>query len=164
MSDIHPILSPPPKRRVSPIKVLLFVVLVISSVAVGYASRRTNSTDPNNQLLTSELNSRLTPAQSKLQVLSEETRTLQSYLPDRVRDVASRAADLQQIPVNPEMIVNMGREVAASAAGTMSFEAEKLASEAAQSMTDFIYKNTIEKVIHYLILALPESRQKDYPQ
>jgi len=46
----------------------------------------------------------------------------------------------------------------------MSFEAEKLASEAAQSMTDFIYKNTIEKVIHYLILALPESRQKDYPQ
>jgi hypothetical protein len=29
-------------------------------------------------------------------------------------------------------------------------------------VTDYIYKNTIERLIRNLILALPENRQKEY--
>ncbi len=144
MADIHPIADPPARPPISPVKGVLFVVLAVSSLVVGYVSRQNKIAD------------------SQLQVLGEETRTFESYLPDEVRDVASRAAGLQQIPADPELILDTGRELAASAAGKMSIEAEKVASQAAQTVTDFIYKNTIERLIHNLILALPENRQKEY--
>jgi hypothetical protein len=145
MSDIHPIVDTPTKPPISPVKGVLFVALVIASLAVGYVSRGSRVSDSN------------------IQVLGEETRTLQSYLPDGVRDVASRAAGLEkQIPADPHAILDTGRELAASAAGKMSIEAEKAASQAAQTVTDYIYKNTIERLIRNLILALPENRQKEY--
>ena len=145
MTDIHPIVDAPSKPPISPVKGVLFAALVVASLVVGYASRGSRTTDPNSL------------------VLGEETRTLQSYLPHEVRDVASRAAGLEkQIPADPHEILNTGRDLAASAAGKMSIEAEKAASQAAQTVTDYIYKNTIERLINNLILALPENRQKEY--
>ena len=148
MTDIHPIVPDPPKIALSPIKVVVFVIIVIGIIVFGVFTRTKTRENNNNKL-----------------VLGEETQTLESYLPDGLKEsIASASANKNA--VRPEMLFQTGKELVASQAERLASQAgeqvEKVASGAAKNVTDFIYKNTIERIIDTLIFSLPQERQERY--
>lgn len=148
MTEIHPIVPDPPTIELSPLKVVVFMVIVFGILVFGFIKRTRPST------LTSES-----------LVLGETTQTLESYLPNRLKDsVASVSA--QKNLVKPEMLLQTGKDLVASEAEKLASQAgeqvEKVASGAAKNVTDFIYKNTIERIIDTLIYSLPQERQERY--
>jgi hypothetical protein len=148
MTDIHPIVPDPPKIALSPVKVVVFVIIVIGIIVFGVFTRTKTRENNNNKL-----------------VLGEETQTLESYLPDGLKEsIASASANKNA--VRPEMLFQTGKELVASQAERLASQAgeqvEKVASGAAKNVTDFIYKNTIERIIDTLIFSLPQERQERY--
>lgn len=148
MTDIHPIVPDPPKIALSPVKVVVFVIIVIGIIVFGVFTRTKTRETNNNKL-----------------VLGEETQTLESYLPDGLKEsIASASANKNA--VRPEMLFQTGKELVASQAERLASQAgeqvEKVASGAAKNVTDFIYKNTIERIIDTLIFSLPQERQERY--
>ena len=148
MTDIHPIVPDPPKIALSPVKVVVFVIIVIGIIVFGVFTRTKTREKNDNKL-----------------VLGEETQTLESYLPDGLKEsIASASANKNA--VRPEMLFQTGKELVASQAERLASQAgeqvEKVASGAAKNVTDFIYKNTIERIIDTLIFSLPQERQERY--
>jgi predicted PurR-regulated permease PerM len=148
MTDIHPIVPDPPKIALSPVKVVVFVIIVIGIIVFGVFTRTKTRETNNNKL-----------------VLGEETQTLESYLPNGLKEsIASASANKNA--VRPEMLFQTGKELVASQAERLASQAgeqvEKVASGAAKNVTDFIYKNTIERIIDTLIFSLPQERQERY--
>lgn len=150
MTDIHPIVPDPPKIALSPVKVVVFIFIILGIVVFGIFARTKKEISDENK--------------SKL-VLGEETQTLESYLPDGLKEsIASASANKNA--VRPEMLFQTGKELVASQAERLASQAgeqvEKVASGAAKNVTDFIYKNTIERIIDTLIFSLPQERQERY--
>lgn len=150
MGDIHPLTPDPPKLHLSRIKLLVSAVILCGVVIFGYLAQ-----------------SGILPRRSteNTLVLGEDTRTLESYLPQDVADsLASVSA--HQSPVRPETLLLTGKEFVASGAARLASAAgsqvEHVASSAAHNITDFIYKNTVERIINTLIDSLPPERQQQY--
>ncbi|MBP6993651.1 hypothetical protein KBB12_00210 [Candidatus Woesebacteria bacterium] len=148
MTEIHPIVPDPPKIKLSPVKVVVFVVIILGILVFGFFKRTKTREQHNGKL-----------------VLGENTQTIESYLPDGLKDsVASVSA--QKNLVKPEMLFQTGKDLVASQAGKLASQAgeqvEKVASGAAKNVTDFVYKNTIERIIDTLIYSLPQERQERY--
>ncbi len=150
MVEIHPITPDPPQLHVSRLKLVAFVVIVVGVVVFGYVARdRTRRSD-------------VADAQT---VLGSDTRTIESYLPDTfTTSIASLSG--RQSPIRPESLLMTGKELVASGAARFASAAgsqvEQVASGAARNVTDFIYKNTIERIIDTLIHSLPPERQEQY--
>ena len=149
MTDIHPIVPDPPKIILSPVKVIVFIIILLGIVVFGFF---TKSRGRGNEVT------------SKF-ILGEETRTLESYLPNGLKDSIGSAAVKKNI-VNPEILFQTGKQLVASEAEKLASQAgsqvEKVASDAAKNVTDFVYKNTIERIIDTLIQSLPQERQERY--
>lgn len=136
MSDIHEL----PPEQTSPLrslKVVSFLLLCSAALLVGVFTdfKRKN------------------PSSSK--VLGEQVETVEGMLPQSVKNAAAKAT-------NKQLLLDTGHDLAASTASKLSIEAEKIASSAAQGVTNFIYENTIERMIKNLILTLPRDRQLQY--
>jgi len=147
MTDIHPIVPDPPRIELSPVKVVVFVVIIAGILLFGFLTR-----------------SRSNENQTK-QVLGEDTQTLESYLPDGLTTTIASASATKEF-VKPEVLFQTGKDLVASEAEKLASQAgeqvEKVASGAAKNVTDFIYKNTIERIIDTLIYSLPQERQNKY--
>lgn len=138
MSDIHEL----PPEQVSPLrslKVISFLLLCTAAVAVGVFTDRKNNSASSNK------------------VLGEQVETIEGTIPQSLKNAAAKAT-------NKQLLLDTGQNLAASTASKLSQEAEKIASNAAQSVTNFIYENTIERMIKNLILTLPRERQLQYQQ
>lgn len=150
MSEIHPIIPDPPSLHISRFKLAVSAVIVLGIVIFGSVSqmRRAPSTDTNGT-----------------RVLGTGTQTAESYLPDGVRDTVASLSS-KQSQVRPETLFLTGKELIASGAQRLASAAgtqiERASSDAAHNVTDFIYKNTIERVIETLIHSLPPDRQRQY--
>jgi len=142
MADIHPIPKDEPKR-ISPFKAIVFGIIIVGVLLFGLLQQIKYPQSNANQV-------------NLTQVLGENTQTLNTYIPD----------DIRQGKLNPESILATGQELASSAAGSFiqqaGQEADKVASETAKSVTDFVYKNSIERIIDSLIQSLPLDRQQRY--
>lgn len=96
-------------------------------------------------------------------VLGEETSSTTS---SSEADIADGFTLPDGTKVNPEGVFLTGRELVGSAASALASEAvsqtEKAASDAASNVTNFVYKNTIERIIDTLIKSLPEERRQQY--
>lgn len=147
MTDIHPIVPDPPKIELSPIKVVVFSVIIVGILVFGFLTRSKSNKN-----------------QTKL-VLGEETQTIESYLPDGITETIASASAKKEL-VKPEILFQTGKDLVASQAEKLASQAgeqvEKVASGAAKNVTDFIYKNTIERIIDTLIFSLPQERQERY--
>ncbi|MEI7652809.1 MAG: hypothetical protein WCJ70_00825 [bacterium] len=136
MSDIHEL----PPEQVSPLrslKVVSFLLLCTAAVAVGlFTDHKRKETSAN-------------------KVLGEQVETVEGMLPQSLKNAAAKAT-------NKQLLLDTGNNLAASTASRLSQEAEKIASNAAQGVTNFIYENTIERMIKNLILTLPRERQLQY--
>jgi hypothetical protein len=150
MTDIHPIVPDPPKIALSPIKVVVFLTILVGILVFGFFTKSKGRG-------VSEAGSTL--------VLGEGTRTLESYLPNGLKDSISSASAKKNL-VNPDLLFQTGKELVASQAEKLASQAgsqvEKVASDAAKNVTDFVYKNTIERIIDTLIQSLPQERQERY--
>lgn len=104
-------------------------------------------------------------SQSSLSVLGEDTQTLESYLPDTIKQPLTLIAT-KEAQVETATLFDAGKEMLSSEAAKLASHAgaqvEKVASDAAQNVTDFVYKNTIERIINTLIQSLPVERQQQY--
>jgi cbb3-type cytochrome oxidase subunit 3 len=149
MTDIHPIVPDPPKIVLSPVKVIVFIIILLGIVVFGFFTKS---------------RSRGNETASKF-ILGEGTQTLESYLPNGLKDSIGSAAVKKNI-VNPEILFQTGKQLVASEAEKLASQAgsqvEKVASDAAKNVTDFVYKNTIERIIDTLIQSLPQERQERY--
>lgn len=150
MTDIHPLVPDPPKLGLSPVKVVVFSIIIVGILVFGFLTRsKSKSLDANSAKL----------------VLGEDTQTLESYLPDDVASTIASASAKKDL-VKPEMLFQTGKDLVASQAEKLASQAgeqvEKVASGAAKNVTDFIYKNTIERIIDTLIFSLPQERQDKY--
>lgn len=150
MTDIHPIVPDPPQIHLSRIKVIVFVIIVAGILLFGYLTRSGRG-------LVSNANSKY--------VLGEDTRTIETYLPDGIKSSLA-SASAQKSLVQPQELLQTGRDLFASQAEKLASQAgsqvEKVASGAAKNVTDFVYKNTIERIIDTLIYSLPQERQQRY--
>lgn len=138
MSDIHEL----PPEHTSPLrslKVVSFLLLCTAAVAVGVFTDHKNK------------------GTSSSKVLGEQVETIEGALPQSLKNAAAKAT-------NKQLLLDTGQNLAASTASRLSQEAEKIASSAAQGVTNFIYENTIERLIKNLILTLPRERQLQYQQ
>ena len=136
MSDIHEL----PSEQVSPLrslKVVSFLLLCSAAVAVSLFTDYKHVDTSSNK------------------VLGEQVETVEGMLPQTLKNVAVKAT-------NKQLLINTGQHLAASTASRLSQEAEKIASNTAQGVTNFIYENTIERMIKNLILTLPRERQLQY--
>ncbi len=150
MTDIHPIVPDPPQIHLSRVKVVVFVIIIAGILLFGYLTRSGIKTKSN-------INGEY--------VLGEGTRTVETYLPDGVKSTLA-SASAQRNLVQPQELLRTGRDLFASEAEKLASQAgsqvEKVASGAAKNVTDFIYKNTIERIIDTLIYSLPQERQEKY--
>jgi hypothetical protein len=136
MSDIHEL----PPEQVSPLrslKVVSFLLLCSAAVAVSLFTDHKHVDTSSNK------------------VLGEQVETVEGMLPQSLKNAAAKAT-------NKQLLLDTGQNLAASTASRLSQEAEKIASNAAQGVTNFIYENTIERMIKNLILTLPRERQLQY--
>lgn len=149
MTEIHPIVPDPPQIELSPIKVVVFIIILVGILVFGFFTKS---------------KSKGAGARSTL-ILGEETRTLESYLPNGIKDSIDSASAKKNL-VNPDILFQTGKELVASQAEKLASQAgsqvEKVASDAAKNVTDFVYKNTIERIIDTLIQSLPQDRQERY--
>lgn len=150
MAEIHPISPDEPSLHFSPIKVAIFTIIVLGIGVLGIVSRNRPT-----QLAQT----------TGTQVLGEGTQTLESYLPEDVKKTVSYAQS-QNGKMDPETLLQTGKDMVASAAESLASQAgaqsERMASDAAKNVSDFVYKNTIERIIDSLIQSLPVDRQKQY--
>lgn len=141
MSDIHEL----PSEQVSPLrslKVVSFLLLCSAAVAVSLFTDYKHVDTSSNKVLGEK-------------VLGEQVETVEGMLPQTLKNVAVKAT-------NKQLLIDTGQHLAASTASRLSQEAEKIASNTAQGVTNFIYENTIERMIKNLILTLPRERQLQY--
>ena len=150
MTDIHPIVPDPPQIHLSRVKVVVFAIILTGILLFGYLTRSTYQSDRDTK---------------NNSILGEKTRTIETYLPDGVRSTLA-SASAQKDLVRPQQLFQTGRDLIASQAEKLASEAgsqvEKVASGAAKNVTDFIYKNTVERIIDTLIYSLPQERQEKY--
>lgn len=150
MADIHPIPTPEPTPpiKLSPFKVGVFSLIVAGVALFGIFGRYIMAPEG---IATSS------------QVLGEETSSLASSSEAHIADGLTLPDGTK---VNPEGVFLTGRELVGSAASALTEEAvaqtEKVASDAAHNITNFVYKNTIERMIDTLIKSLPEERRQQY--
>ncbi len=150
MAKIKPV--PEYTPHIPKVKIYTLIVLVVGAVALGViiqlradARRARTGADP---------------------VLGEQTQNSTKLLQDEL----SRAINQDRNPYirgkTPESVVKEGQDLVASKASEFAdlanMQVENVASQAAQNVTDFIYKNSIERVIDSLILSLPEDRKSKY--
>lgn len=124
--------------QISPFKLGVMLVIVVGAVALGISiqSRR--------------------PSRSS-GVLGEKSVDLKSIATGEINKV---------IGSSPDKLVNESQNILKSKASEIGNMAntsvEKITSDAAKNITDYVYRNTIERMIDTLIETLPEERQKKY--
>jgi hypothetical protein len=146
MGEIHELPKENIPRFIPGIKIISALLLTIAAISVAFVHRPT--TPPRDELA--------------MQVLGEHTQTVESLLPNKVKAVAVGFINAPNASVDANLIMQTGRDLAASASYKIAHQAEHVASSAAHRFSDFIYKNTIERVINNLIHILPTDRQSKY--
>lgn len=153
MTDIHPL--PPREERVSlnisPVKGVIFAIIVLGVFVFGFFAQympKPNISKDTAQVLGEDI------------IISEST---ESASLSGILKLGGKESDIK-----PEALYLTGKEFLASTTSELASKAavqtEKVASEAAKNITEFVYKNTIERIINSLIRSLPEERQKQYSQ
>ena len=148
MAEIKPI---PTKEadipRISKLKIAALIVVILGTLALGVTIQMRNQNKQEN-------------------VLGEETTDIKDVVYDEFGKALGDKADLLDKGKNPEKLLEESQQIIASKSAEFgniaNMEVEKIASQAAHNVTNFIYRNTIERLIDTLIYSLPEERQKEY--
>jgi hypothetical protein len=139
-----------PRQSISRIKIGILGIIVLLAVAFALAAQNRPPSATASDIAV---------------VLGERTDALGDLLPDGGISDSSPEGKMS-IPRNTADMVALGRTMVASVAGSVlgavDQKAESIASSSAAGLSDFIYRNTIERVIDSLIRTLPEDRQKQY--
>ncbi|MFO0704080.1 MAG: hypothetical protein U0525_05160 [Patescibacteria group bacterium] len=149
MADIKPVPETPEIPRIPKFKLIVLGSIIIGAIALGITIQMRHQ----NQ---------------KTDVLGESAVDIGDVASDELQKAIGDKKDLLKNGQNPEKLLQESQDIIASKTAELgnvaNQEVEKISSQAAHNVTDFIYKNSIERVIDTLIKSLPEERQKKYEE
>lgn len=146
MANIKPL--PENTPQISPIKLTVLVIIVIGALALGITlNTKKQNSNPN--------------------ILGEETVDVVDVARGELgQAILGDNATILNDANKSESLIKGSQELLASKAAELgnmaNMSVEKVSSDAAHNVTDFIYRNTLERMIDTLINSLPEERQEKY--